>query len=130
MNDAEIKIKMINGSFRCLFFGLVGLLPVAGILFALMAMASQADSPDSFFRPSPFFNLCLGVSLFSLAGFPFAVTALVLSLKARASEKRFWNAARTFRIVGNNCASLGIIFTVITTGFLFYLITNINTNAY
>lgn len=56
MNDAEAKIKMINGSFRCLFFGLVGLLPVAGILFASMATASQADSPDNFFRPLAIFQ--------------------------------------------------------------------------
>ena len=39
MNDLPTaKIKMIKGSARCLTFGLLGLLPVIGLPFALAAL--------------------------------------------------------------------------------------------
>jgi hypothetical protein len=37
-NDAIAKIAMLNGSLRCFAFGLLGLLPVIGIPFAVMAL--------------------------------------------------------------------------------------------
>ena len=36
--DAIIKIKMLEGSLRCFRFGLLGLLPVVGLPFALAAL--------------------------------------------------------------------------------------------
>ena len=38
MTNAEIKIKMLNGSIRCLAFGLLGLLPIIGLPFGLAAL--------------------------------------------------------------------------------------------
>ena len=35
---AEAKIKMLNGSLRCFVFGLLGLIPVIGLPFALAAL--------------------------------------------------------------------------------------------
>jgi len=37
-SDALIKIKMLKGSMRCFVFGLLGLLPVIGLPFALAAL--------------------------------------------------------------------------------------------
>jgi hypothetical protein len=36
--DAEIKIRMLQSSLRCFAFGLLGLLPVIGIPFAIAAL--------------------------------------------------------------------------------------------
>ena len=36
--DAEAKIKMLQSSIRCLMFGLLGLLPVMGLPFALATL--------------------------------------------------------------------------------------------
>ena len=38
MNAAAAKIQMLNGSMRCLVFGLLGLLPVIGLPFAFAAL--------------------------------------------------------------------------------------------
>ena len=39
MNDLPaVKIKMMKGSFRCLVFGLLGLLPLIGVPFAMAAL--------------------------------------------------------------------------------------------
>ena len=43
MNDIPaVKIKMMKGSIRCLVFGLLGLLPVIGLPFALAAIGPRA----------------------------------------------------------------------------------------
>ena len=36
--NAEAKIRMLNGSLRCFVFGLLGLIPVVGLPFALAAL--------------------------------------------------------------------------------------------
>ena len=71
MNTAAAKIQMMKESIRCLVFGLLGLLPVIGL--------------------------------------PFALAALWISGQARVKEKRFWNAARPYRILGVVCAAVGTI---------------------
>jgi hypothetical protein len=38
MNAAAAKIQMLNGSMRCFVFGMLGLLPVFGLPFALAAL--------------------------------------------------------------------------------------------
>jgi len=38
MNTAAEKIEMLKASIRCLIFGLLGLLPVVGLPFALAAL--------------------------------------------------------------------------------------------
>jgi len=38
MNNATAKIQMMKSSIRCLIFGLLGLLPVIGLPFALAAL--------------------------------------------------------------------------------------------
>ena len=37
-SDAIAKIKMIKGSMRCFVFGLLGLVPILGLPFALAAL--------------------------------------------------------------------------------------------
>jgi hypothetical protein len=72
MNDlAAAKIKMMQGSIRCLIFGLLALLPLIGL--------------------------------------PCAVAALWLSGRARWQERRLWNPAKPYRIIGLTCAALGTI---------------------
>jgi len=68
-NDAGEKIKMLQGSIRCLVFGLLGLVPVIGL--------------------------------------PFGIAALWISGGVRAREKKFWNAARPYRLWGIACAAVG-----------------------
>jgi hypothetical protein len=36
--DAEAKIRMLNSSMRCFVFGLLGLIPLIGLPFALAAL--------------------------------------------------------------------------------------------
>ena len=36
--NAEIKIRMLNSSMRCFVFGLLGLIPLIGLPFALAAL--------------------------------------------------------------------------------------------
>ena len=38
MNAAAAKIQMLKGSMRCFAFGLLGLLPVVGLPFAIAAL--------------------------------------------------------------------------------------------
>jgi hypothetical protein len=39
--SATVKLKMMKASIRCLVFGLLGLLPIIGVPFALAAMWSS-----------------------------------------------------------------------------------------
>jgi hypothetical protein len=50
------------------------------------------------------------LSLLPLLGLPSAVAALWISGRVRVEEKRFWNAARPYRIWGVVCAAAGTIF--------------------
>lgn len=43
-------------------------------------------------------------------GLPFALAALWISGRVRAKEKRFWNAAKPYRVWGTVYATLGTIF--------------------
>jgi hypothetical protein len=70
-DDARIKIQMLKSSLRCFMFGLLGILPVVGL--------------------------------------PFALAALVISGGVRVRERRLWNAARPYRILGTICAASGTI---------------------
>ena len=36
--NAEIKIRMLNSSMRCFVFGLLGLIPLVGLPFAIAAL--------------------------------------------------------------------------------------------
>jgi hypothetical protein len=79
------KIRMLNNSLRCLACGLLGLLPVIGL--------------------------------------PFALAALWISGRVRASEKKFWNAARPYRIWGIVCAALGTILWSFILTIILYQVT-------
>lgn len=70
-NPGAEKLEMLQSSGRCLVFGLLGLLPVVGL--------------------------------------PFAVGALWLADRIRRQEKRYWNAAKPYRMIGVACAALGTI---------------------
>ena len=70
--DAIAKIKMLRGSMQCFAFGLLGLLPIIGL--------------------------------------PFALAALWISGSVRRREKKFWNAAKPYRLLGSICAAIGAIF--------------------
>ncbi len=74
MNDdiPAAKIRMLESSLRCFACGLLGLLPVIGL--------------------------------------PFALVALWISGRVRASENKLWNAARPYRIWGIGCAAFGTVF--------------------
>jgi hypothetical protein len=80
-NDAIAKIRMLKGSSRCFVFGLLGLLPIIGL--------------------------------------PFALAALWISGRVRTTEKRFWNAAKPYRVGGVVCAAMGTIFW---TGILIFVV--------
>ena len=69
--NAVAKIQMLKSSMKCFVFGLLSLLPVIGL--------------------------------------PFALAALWISGRVRVKEKRFWNAARPYRISGVACAAAGAI---------------------
>jgi hypothetical protein len=70
-NDAIAKITMLKGSSRCFVCGMLSLVPVIGL--------------------------------------PFAVSALIAAGRVRVREKRYWNAARPYRIWGVVCAITGIV---------------------
>jgi hypothetical protein len=70
-SPAQAKLKMLQASTNCLACGLLGLVPVIGL--------------------------------------PFALSALWFSGRARQQEKRFWNAARRYRLIGEACAACGAI---------------------
>ena len=87
MNNAADKIRMMKASIRCLVFGLLGLLPVIGL--------------------------------------PFALAALWISGQVRVKEKRFWNAARPYRILGVVCAAVGaILWSIVDTLLIFRSFSN------
>jgi hypothetical protein len=81
MNEpAATKLRMLQGSIRCLAFGLLGLLPAIGL--------------------------------------PFALAALWEAGRARQHEKRFWNAARPYRLMGVWCAALGTVAWILVGGLI------------
>ena len=84
MNDdiPEAKIRMLKSSLQCFICGLLGLLPVVGL--------------------------------------PFAIAALVVSGKVRASERRFWNAAQPYRIWGVVIATAGTLFWFLILALIVY----------
>jgi len=58
-------------------------------------------------------------------GLPFALAALWISGRVRAKERRFWNAARPYRILGMVYAAAGTIFwSFILTIFIYHAIDN------
>jgi hypothetical protein len=66
---------------------------------------------------------CLVFGLFGLlpvVGLPFAAAALVSSGQARLREKRFWNPAKPYRLIGVVCAALGTIFWFIVLSLIIY----------
>jgi len=42
-------------------------------------------------------------------GLAFGLAALWISGRVRVKEKQFWNAARTYRLIGVTCAAVGTI---------------------
>jgi hypothetical protein len=55
-------------------------------------------------------------SVLSMGGVPFAAATLVMSTKVRAGERRFWNAARPYRVAGDLCAILAVLAAFIVIG--------------
>lgn len=101
---AAAKIKMLKGSMKCFVFGLISLVALVGVPFAVMAVAGRDDNDDSGFA-----GFCFFISVLSLAGLPFAAATVVVSTRARRNERNFWNAAKPYRILGDVCASLAFI---------------------
>jgi hypothetical protein len=55
---------------------------------------------------------CFTLGLFGLLpviGLPFALIAIWISGSVRVKEKRFWNAAKPYRVWGMVCAAFGAI---------------------
>jgi hypothetical protein len=60
-------------------------------------------------------------------GLPFALAALWISGRVRAREKRFWNAAKPYRVGGMIYAALGTIFwSFILMIMIYHAINNYN----
>ena len=116
-NDSAAKIKMLQSSQKCLVFGLLSLVTLVGVPFAVMAAASRGDE-------SSFSGFCFFISVLSMAGFPFAIATIFLSTTVRAKEKRFWNAARPYRILGDVCSGLAIIASFVIVALTTFLIMN------
>jgi hypothetical protein len=89
MNAADDKIKMMKGSIRCLVDGLLGLIPIIGL--------------------------------------PFALAALWVSGRVRQQEKRFWNPAKPYRILGVVCAATG---TILWASILMFIVARLMMFAY
>jgi hypothetical protein len=70
--------------------------------------------------------LVLGLlALLPVVGLPFGLAALWVSGRVCAREKRFWNAARPYRILGITCAAFGmVIWSVVDTFLIFHMISN------
>jgi len=112
MNDsAAAKIKIIRNSLRCFGCGLLGLLPLAGIPFLFLSLSEDDRDAAVFFA-----FLCLTPTL---VGILFAFLALILSGYVRIQQKKQWNPARPYSLIGLATAAIGIgvafvIVTVIT----------------
>jgi hypothetical protein len=115
---AATKIKMIKSSQLCLVTGLISLAALIGVPFALMALETREDNSRTVFQFSLF------VSVLSLGGIPFAVATLVTSAKVRVIERKFWNAARPYRIAGGVCAMLAIVTVLIVIGLMSIIVVN------
>lgn len=85
-NDATANITMLKGSYRCFVCGVISLLPILGL--------------------------------------PFAISALWTAGWVRGLEKRYWNAARPYRLWGVTCAVIGIV--VGLSAFTLYAIATFN----
>jgi hypothetical protein len=101
MNHAvtDAKIRMLKSSLTCFAYGLLGLLPLVSLPFAMMALASRGPL---------FFEFVFLCSL-PMVGLPFALAALWISGRVRVQEKQFWNAAKPYRVWGTVCAALGAV---------------------
>jgi hypothetical protein len=67
--------------------------------------------------------LVLGLlGLLPVIGLPFSFAAILASGKARRQEKRLWNAARRYRLVGVTCAWVTLF---LWTGVLIFAIGNL-----
>jgi hypothetical protein len=105
--DAVAKIAMLTDSVRCLTFGLLGLLPLVGLPFILLALSMAI----------PVFGL---IGFFSLAGLPFAVLALWIGGRVRVREKQYWNAAKPFRIWGVLFGGAGVAIWAVVACLILY----------
>ena len=110
-SDAVAKIAMLTDSARCLTFGLLSLSPFVGLPFILVALSMRTE--------------VLGLlGYFSLAGLAFSVLALWIGGRVRVQEKRYWNAAKSFRIWGVISAGAGMVMWVIVAGVILYNLAN------
>jgi hypothetical protein len=117
--ESVAKLTMLKRSLRCMVFGLVSLAAWIGVPFILLAMSVRDES-----SARGLFAFCYTVSVLSLGSVPFAVATAVFSAQAHAGEKKFWNAARPYRIVGVSCAILSILAATFVLIFVLYLTAN------
>lgn len=65
------------------------------------------------------------LGLLPIIGPPFALAALWASVRIRAKEKLFWNAARPYRIWGVVCAAWGaVIWSFVDTLLIYHAVNN------
>jgi hypothetical protein len=65
------------------------------------------------------------LGLLPAIGLPFALAALWEAGRARQHEKRFWNAARPYRLLGVWCAALGTVAWILVAALIaFSIVTN------
>jgi len=114
MNNPVDKLQMFKDSHRCLIMGLVSLLSLVGVPFAMMATASRSGEPGIFW-------FCFFISLLSAGGFPFALITLVISVEVRAREREMWNAARPYRVAGAICAMIALIDSFVVIALVTFL---------
>ncbi|HXB61133.1 MAG TPA: hypothetical protein VNU95_16290 [Candidatus Acidoferrales bacterium] len=64
------------------------------------------------------------LGLLPIIGLPFAFNALWSAGRIRVMEKKYWNAARSYRLWGGACAFVGILSTL--GGFALFALIMIN----
>ncbi len=91
MNDnAAAKIAMLEGSMRCLVFGLLGLIPLIGLPFALLALWNSGRirrKEKQFWNPAKSYRIWGGI--FAGLGTAFFVLAAALIIYNTATGS--WN---------------------------------------
>lgn len=116
--DVTAKIKMLKSSQECLVCGLLSLLALVGVPFAILAVATREDAERGFTA------FCYAVSILSLIGVPFALATMVTASKVRRSETKYWNAARPYRILGGVCAVASLVSAFLVGTLLVFLAAN------
>jgi hypothetical protein len=135
----SVDIVTVRRSFRCFWFGLLGLVPIIGVGLAWQALrlSGQMVSP---FTMTIWGTLALATPFLfvSVNWPPIAVAALMVAVidasvdfrRSRATQSGAWNPAQAWAWTGVMLARSGLGFTaVLISGFIAFVIANILLSA-